>query len=75
MSAQFISVNQFILDAADVAARLDAISTHDDRAAVLPVVQRAKQEYSALVNRRDALPVNPGDTAVLKYFWTICRPG
>ena len=65
MAVQLISINRFILDATDVAARLDAISMDGDRAAIFPIVQRAKEDYAALVNRRDALPVDPADTAVL----------
>ena len=59
---QLISVNQFILDATEVAARLDAISRDDDRAVIVPIVQRAKEDYAALMKRRDALP---GEIAVL----------
>lgn len=63
MSVQFISVNEFILQAVDVAARLDAISSRDDREAILPAVQRAEKDYAALVEQRNALL--PADTSVL----------
>jgi hypothetical protein len=63
VSVQFISVNEFILQAVDVAARLDAISSRDDREAILPAVQRAEKDYAALVEQRNALL--PADTSVL----------
>ena len=63
MTTQIISVNQFVLDALEVATRLDAISTRDDRQTILPVLQRAREDYAALVERRNALL--PADTAVL----------
>jgi len=63
VTTQLISVNQFILDAVEVAARLDAISTRHNRDTILPILQRAREEYVALVERRNALL--PADTAVL----------
>ncbi|HKO12947.1 MAG TPA: hypothetical protein VJV22_13320 [Acidobacteriaceae bacterium] len=63
MSAQFISFNEFILQAVDVAARLDAISSRDNREEILPAVQRAKENYAALVEQRNTLL--PADTSVL----------
>jgi hypothetical protein len=60
---QLISVNQFILHAVEVAARLDALSTRDDRETILPILQRAGEEYVALVEGRNALV--PADSAGL----------
>jgi hypothetical protein len=63
VSAQLISFNEFILQAVDIAARLDAISSRDNREEILPAVQRAKEDYAALVEQRNALL--PADTSVL----------
>jgi hypothetical protein len=63
MPTQLISVNQFILQAVEAAARLDALSTRDDRETILPILQRAGEEYVALVKGRNALV--PADTAGL----------
>ena len=55
MTSQLISVNQLILEAVEVAARLDALSTRDDRETIQPILQHARAEYAALVEQRDAL--------------------
>jgi len=61
---QPISINEFILDAMDVAAQLDAIGIRDHRATTLATLEWAEQEYAELVIARKCLPT-AGDTAVI----------
>ena len=63
VNVQLISVNETILEAVEVAARLDAISSRDNREAILPTLQRAQKDYASLVEHRNALL--PADTSVL----------
>ena len=63
MTTQLISVNQLVLRAVELAARLDAISSRDNREAILPILQDTREEYAALVERRNALL--PTEIAVL----------
>ena len=65
MSAEPNSVNELILDAMNVAARLDALARRDYREITLLALERAENDYAALVRRRDSLSVSTGDNAVL----------
>jgi hypothetical protein len=65
MSAQSISVNEFIDEAMELAIRLDAVSTRDDRRAITQTLIGANAEYEDLVERRSNMPVLLGETAVL----------
>ena len=60
---QLTSVDEIIRQAMEVAARLDALSTRDDRATTLATLEWAQQEYAALMRQRESLP--SGDTALV----------
>ena len=62
---QLISVNQLIQEASELAARLDALAARDYREITLLALQRAEEEYAALVERRAALAASAGQTAAL----------
>lgn len=44
MSVQLIAVKHFILEAVEIAARLDAVSSRDNREEIVPALQRAKDD-------------------------------
>jgi hypothetical protein len=62
---QFVSVNQLIDQATEVAARLDALGSRDYREITLLALQRAEEDYAAIVTSRQSLPASPEETAVL----------
>ena len=65
MSTQSISLNEFIDQAMELAIRLDAVSTRDDRRAITQTLNGAKADYEGLVERRSNMPILMGETAVL----------
>lgn len=65
MNQQLIAVNQFILDATEAGARLDAVSTQKDRSVLVLALQKGHEDYAALLKRRDTLSMRPGDTALV----------
>ena len=62
---QLISVNQLVREATELAARLDALGARDYREITLLALQRAEEEYAALVEARSALTGSAGETAAL----------
>lgn len=62
---QLISVNQLVREATELAARLDALGARDYREITLLALQRAEEDYAALVERRAALATSAGETAAL----------
>ena len=62
---QQLSVNQLIQEATELAARLDALGARDYREITLLALQRAEEDYSALVERRASLVASAGEAATL----------
>ncbi|HKR26556.1 MAG TPA: hypothetical protein VJS11_03840 [Acidobacteriaceae bacterium] len=62
---QQLSVNQLIQEATELAARLDALGARDYREITLLALQRAEEDYSALVERRASLVASAGEAAAL----------
>lgn len=62
---QLISVNQLVQEATELAARLDALGARDYREITLLALQRAEEDYAALMERRAALTASAGETAAL----------
>lgn len=62
---QLPSINQLILDATDVATRLDALGKRDYREITLLALRQAEDDYAALVRRRASLPTSSEELAVL----------
>lgn len=62
---QLISVNQLVGEASELAARLDALGARDYREITLLALQRAEEEYAALVERRALVTASAADTATL----------
>lgn len=56
MSAEHTTLNQFILDATDAGVRLDRVSTKDDRQTIILALKRGREEFAALLHRRESLP-------------------
>jgi hypothetical protein len=60
------SVNQFILECSEAASRLDRVSTRDAKAVFAAALALAKQEYRALLQQRDLLPLTPQDAPLVQ---------
>ena len=68
MSTQPAPVKQFILDATDIAVRLDGVSTRHDKATFALTLQRGQADYEALLKRRESLPLLPEDAAIVDFL-------
>jgi len=68
MSVQLISVTQCVIEAMDLAARLDMVGIRDDHEVTMAVLKEAEEEYAELVKRRNALCEPTGDNAALDYL-------
>jgi hypothetical protein len=65
MNEQLIAVNQFILVATEAAARLHEVSSQRNRDVAIRALQKGREDYAALLTRRDDLRVRSGDTSVV----------
>jgi hypothetical protein len=49
------AVNDFLVECAGIAKRLDAVDVRDDRGVIATVVAQGRSDYDGLVGRKDAL--------------------
>jgi hypothetical protein len=72
MTAVKFSVNQLILDCADLAIRLDAMRD-EGPAAVPAAIESACVEYQRLLLRRNALPAAATDVGLVQFMLDSLR--
>jgi hypothetical protein len=65
MNQHLIAVNQFILDATEAAARLDAVSTDVERETILQALHSGQKDDAALLHTLSTLPTKPNETALV----------
>lgn len=56
-----LAIDQFILDAAGVSRRLEAVSIRDSVPAMSKVALDARKDFELLIERHHSMPLNAGD--------------
>lgn len=60
------AVNRFVLDALEVAARLDSVTTHGDPEVISESIRSGHEEYEKLTRRRAAMCCPVADAPLIQ---------